>query len=106
METVEKYLFGDFGTSVREHRRLPDIREPLSREEIVSGFTLGTRPFDGVEDRMALIDSGGTVVAISSRDLWTGTDRLVRLSVYVTATVDDIVASFLDPEGKPLFRLR
>lgn len=106
METIERYLFGDLGPSIREHRRLPDVREPLSREEIAPGFTLGTRTFDGVEERMALIDSGGAVVAISSRDMWTGTDRLVRLSVYVSATVDDIVASFLDPEGKPLFSLR
>ncbi|KMV22786.1 Imm61 family immunity protein [Mycobacterium heckeshornense] len=106
METIERYLFGDIGSSVREHRGLPDVREPLSRDEIAPGFTLGTRAFEGVEDRMALIDSGGALVAVSSRDPWTGTDRLVRLSVYITANTDDIVASFLDPEGKPLFSLR
>jgi hypothetical protein len=106
IETIERYFFGDLGSSVREHLELPDVREPLSRDEIAPGFTLGTRTFEGVADRMALIDSGGAVVAVSSRDVWTGTDRLVRLSMYVTATIDDIVASFLDPVGKPLFSLR
>ncbi|ORW07487.1 Imm61 family immunity protein [Mycobacterium kyorinense] len=106
METVERYFFGDFGSSVRWHRRLPDVREPFSREELAPGFSLATRTFDGVENRMALIDSGGAVVAVSGKDVLRGTGRLVRLSVYVSATVDDIVGSFLDPEGKPLFSLR
>jgi hypothetical protein len=106
MDTIERHLFGDFGPSVRRQRRLPDVRRPIDWEEMAPGFTFDTRTFGGVEDRIALIDSAGAVVAISSSDPVTASFALAGLSVYVSATVDDIVASFLDPEGKPLFSLR
>lgn len=106
MDTVESYLFGDFGPSVRRQHQLPAVRRPIDWDEMAPGFTVDKRTFGGVEDRFALIDSAGAVVAISSSDPVTASFDLAGLSVYVSATVDDIVASFLDPEGKPLFSLR
>lgn len=106
MDTVERFLFGDFGPSVRRRRKLPDVRRPIDWEEMAPGFMVETRTFGGVEERIALVDSAGAVVAISSSDPVTASFNLAGLSVYVSATVDDIVTSFLDPEGKPLFSLR
>jgi hypothetical protein len=106
MDTVERYLFGDLGPSVRRRCQLPDVRRPIDWDDMAPGFAVETRTFGGVENRMALVDSAGAVVAISSSDPVTASFDLAPLSVYVSATVDDIVASFLDPEGKPLFSLR
>jgi hypothetical protein len=85
---------------------LPDVRRPIDWDDMAPGFAVETRTFGGVENRMALVDSAGAVVAISSSDPVTASFDLAPLSVYVSATVDDIVASFLDPEGKPLFSIR
>jgi hypothetical protein len=103
--TIEKYFFGMFGEFIRAKRDLPPIHIPIAKEEVSAGFTIDYRPFEKV-DRLALIDPEGNAVAFSSADLFYGTMELVGLSIYLTATVDDITASFLNPDGRPLFAPR
>jgi Immunity protein 61 len=103
IDTIERYFFGRFCQSIRSRRELPRVRLPISEEEISPHFSLDSRYFDGVQ-RLALIASDGSTVAISSADRLTGTAELVKLSLYLTATIDEIVASGLDPDGKPLFK--
>lgn len=105
MATIEKYLYGRFGRSIRSRRSLPRVHIPTTREELSAGYSLGTQMFEGVQ-RLALINAAGDTVAIASSDEVTGTGDLAKLSLYLTVTVDDITAAFLDPKGKPLFAPR
>jgi hypothetical protein len=105
MATVERYFFGKFGLAIRSLRNLPRVRVPVSAEKLSPGFRLETRIFDGVE-RWALIALDDSTVAVGSTDQVTGTAELVRLSLYLSSTIDEIIASVLDPDGKPLFQPR
>jgi hypothetical protein len=105
LDTVEKYFYGNFGELIRSKQNLPSIHIPIAKEEISAGFEIDYRPFEQV-DRLALIDSEGTSVAFSTTDRFFGTMELVALSRYLTATVDDITAAFLNPDGSPLFARR
>jgi hypothetical protein len=103
METIEKYLTGTFGEYIRSIRNLPDVHIPGTEEEISTGFTVSMKLFEETE-RFALMESSGSVVAVVSGGRLIATMKLVELSLYLTVTIDDITASFLDPDGRPLFR--
>jgi hypothetical protein len=105
LDTIQRYFFRNFGRSVRSHRGLPIVAAPESKEEVSAGFTIDNRLFEGAE-HLVLISSDGSAVAISSGDKLIGTSELVDLSLCLTATIDDIIASYLDPDGKPLFTTR
>jgi Immunity protein 61 len=105
MDTIQRYFFGDFGSDIRSNRGLPIVAIPESKEEVSAGFTIDNRLFEGAE-RLALISSDGSTVAISGSGKLIGTAELVDLSLCLTATIDDIIASSLDPDGKPLFKNR
>ncbi|OBC02589.1 hypothetical protein A5782_18310 [Mycobacterium sp. 852002-40037_SCH5390672] len=105
METIEKYLFGRFGMYIRSARGLPRVGVSTSANQESSNFSIETRDFEGVE-RFSLIASDGEAVAIGSADKLTGTSELKKLALYLAATVDEIEASAIDPEGKPLFARR
>jgi Immunity protein 61 len=105
MTTIEHYFFGQFGRFIRSQKKLPRVHMPIESEEISAGFTIRTQPFDGAE-RLALIGPDGSEVAISSGDKFSGTADLVKLSHFLTATAEDIMSSYLDPSGKPLFTLQ
>lgn len=102
IETVEKYLAGIFGEYIRSLRNLPDVHMPGTTEELAAGFTISRFFFEQAE-RFALIDSNGSAVAVTSGGKLLSTTELVALSLYLTVTIEDLVASFLDPNGKPLF---
>jgi hypothetical protein len=104
MATIESYFFGKFGGYVRSRKKLPRVHVPFKLEEISPGFTIQTRNFDGVE-RFTLIASDGSDLAVSTGDKFSGTADLVELSHYLTVTADDIMASYLSPDGRPLFTL-
>lgn len=103
MSVIEKYFYGNFGQAIRSSRDLPIIPMPKSEDEVSQGFSIETRQFDDVE-RFALVAPDGSVVGISSGGKLLASALLVELSLYLTATIEDIMASFLDPDGKPLFR--
>jgi len=105
MTTMEKYLFGKFGAFIRSKRNLPRIEIPIAKEDVATGFSIGYRPYEDRE-RMTLVGPSGSTLAFSSADLLYGTMELVGLSIYLTATIDDITAAFLSPDGGPLFSLR
>jgi Immunity protein 61 len=105
MTTIEHYFFGQFGRFIRSQKRLARVHMPIANEEISPGFTIRTQPFDGAE-RLALIAPDGSEVAVSGGDKFSGTADLVKLSLFLTATADDIMTSYLDPNGKPLFTLQ
>jgi Immunity protein 61 len=97
MPVIEKYLYGQFGGSVRSDD-LPYIKAPFQRDELRPGYSIGKQVFAGRE-RHTLIDRTGKVVAIAA------VDRLVELSHFLDASVDVIKSSYLALDGKPLFTL-
>lgn len=105
MDTIEKYFFGRFCQVIRRKRELPRLRIPVLREQLAPNFHIDIRDFEGV-DRLTLISSDGAAVAVSSSDSVTGTAELVKLSFFLNVSIDEIVASCLDQNGKPLFRER
>jgi hypothetical protein len=105
MSTVEKYLFGMFGEYIRSKRSLPPVNVPIAKDEISAEFTIQKSVFESA-NRLALIHSDGSPLAFSSADPVYGTMELAGLSLYLTATVDDITAAFLNPDGRPLFTLQ
>lgn len=102
LDVVEKYFFGVFGSTVRSRRGLPEVRLPSSADDVGDGFTLDDLEFDGRRCR-GLIDPAGRVVAVSSGDTLSGTWELAPLWLYLTAADDEIMQSFQDPAGRPLF---
>jgi hypothetical protein len=105
MATIEAYFFGKFGGYIRSRKKLPRVHVPFTMDEIHAGFTIESRDFDGV-NRFTLIGSDGSKIAASRGDKFSATADLVELSHYQTVSTDDIVASYLDPLGKPLFTLQ
>lgn len=105
IETIEKYLFGRFGMYIRSARGLPRVGMPIAANEASPKFSIETRDCEGVE-RFALIARDGSTVAIGSADKVTATAELRKLALYSASTIDQIEASALDPEGKPLFERR
>ena len=91
--------------TIRGQRDLPRVKVPTSADELPPGFRIEKRGFDGAE-HWALIASDNTLVAIGSTDQITGTADLAKLALFSIATIDEICASALDPDGKPLFELR
>ncbi|MDP7705239.1 MULTISPECIES: Imm61 family immunity protein [unclassified Mycobacterium] len=102
LDVIEKYFFGVFGSTWRGIRGLPDVRLPASADDIGDGFTLADVEFDGRQCR-GLVDPAGGVVAISSGDAFSGTWELAPLWLYLKASADEIMRSFEDPAGRPLF---
>jgi len=105
MNIIEKYLFGMFGEFIRGRQDLPPVNVPITRDEVAAGFTIENRLFENA-NRLALVDSSESPLAFSSADPVFGTMELAGLSLYLTATVDEITAAFLNPDGSPLFALR
>jgi hypothetical protein len=103
--TVERYFFGKFGGYIRSRKKLPRVHVPFVLEELSAGFTIQSRVFEGVE-RFVLVASDGSEVALSTGDKFSGTADLVEMSYYLTAATADIMASYLEPDGKPLFTLK
>lgn len=105
IDTIEKYLFGRFGMYIRSARGLPRVGVPISANEAGSYFSIETREYEGAE-RFALIAPDGSTAAIGSADKITATTEFKKLALYLTATIDQIEASAVDPDGKPLFERR
>jgi len=102
MSTIEKYLFGNFGHSVRSIRGLPVIPVLKSSEPATNGLSIQPRQFDGAA-RLALIAPDGSIIALKSGGKLIATSSLAELSALLSATIEDIKASFLAPAGSPLF---
>lgn len=105
IDTIEKYLFGRFGMYIRSAKGLPRVGVPMPANPVCSKFSIETREYEGVE-RFALIGADGSTVAIGSADKITATAELKKLAVYLSAPIDQIESSSIDPDGKPLFERR
>ncbi|WP_082459702.1 MULTISPECIES: TNT antitoxin family protein [unclassified Mycobacterium] len=105
MDAIEKYLYGRFCLHIRSARGLPRVGVPVSDSGFVSTYSIEARDFEGTQ-RFALVASDGSTLAVSSSDKVTATAELRKLALYLTATIDQIEESAIDPDGKPLFEPR
>ncbi|WP_142239742.1 Imm61 family immunity protein [Mycobacterium sp. ST-F2] len=102
IEVVERFFFGWFGNTMRSNRGMPLLDTPISPEQLATGYQLATRQIDGV-DRYVLINPDGTVVAVSSGGEISAASDLVPLSTYLSVPPAEIMRSFTNEGGEPLF---
>jgi hypothetical protein len=100
METVEKYLWGLFGSDLRVMRRLPRLKTPRKEHEIAPGYTLSELDANGFR---TLSDMRGPVA--TARGKLSSITRLTKLSHLLAASVADIQSSFEELDGLPLFHV-
>ncbi len=95
--TLERQLFGILGSTARSRKGLPRLRSPIAREAVATDYRITDHDTDGVRN---LTDKHGRTIA-SARDDY----ALVQLSHLVSHPLADVIASYEDPEGRPLFRV-
>ncbi len=101
-EVVEKYFFGWFGNTMRSNRGMPPLDTPISTEQLAPGYQIATRQINGV-DQYVLIGPDGVVVAVASGGEISAAGDLVPLSIYLQVSPTEIMNSFKNDTGEPLF---
>ncbi|EFV13098.1 Imm61 family immunity protein [Segniliparus rugosus] len=87
LEALERYFWGFLAEEIRKKSGLPELVAP-------------TEPAPGYRIEDGLLAPSGAVVARGDGQC------LVALSHYLAPTLDELEASLLHPEGKPLFAVR
>ncbi|SHT64986.1 Uncharacterised protein [Mycobacteroides abscessus subsp. abscessus] len=105
IEVVEKFLFGWFGNTTRYNSGMPPLRTPTTLAELTHGYKVATLQIDDI-GRHVLVATNGSVVAIASGGKIVSTGTLVALSRYLEAPAAEIVQSFTNEYGPPLFSVR
>jgi hypothetical protein len=95
LRTIERYLLGVFGTSMRAKRGLPRLKFASKEEQLALGYSLDEVDADGY---IRLRNSKGLVAKSRGR---TSVAALVKLSHLLSGSVQDLVAAFQDPAGGP-----
>ncbi|ADG99275.1 conserved hypothetical protein [Segniliparus rotundus DSM 44985] len=102
MQVLERYLWGFFAIDIRGVRDLGDLKLPFKLEDIAPGYKLIEG--DSPEERI-LLDPQQNPIAKTGDDI-TDIGKLVKVSRYLSVPLEALQASFLSPDGKPLFSLR
>lgn len=97
LETLERHLFGLFGSSSRYAKRSAFLRLSTDPRAVAADFGITHNDADGF---FRLTNEEGRTIA-SARNEY----KLVELSYLLTHPLADIIASYEDPEGRPLFRV-
>jgi hypothetical protein len=97
---AERYFWGFLGGVIRSRLQLPRLPVPTTKGAVAPGYRI-----EGpVRKRFSLVDSEGVCLMTAMDDV-SDIAALVKTSYWLTWPVADIEASYLDPEGRPLFRL-
>ena len=99
LDAVEHHLLTLCGSDSRSRKRVPRLRLPRDLNDIAKGFRISDEDPDGF---CTLIDADDHVIAFDYGGI-VGTSKLVTLSHLVSHPLADIIASYEDPEGRPLF---
>lgn len=97
MAVVERFLVGVLGDDIRDDLELEYLQMPWGRDDLAPGFQLSNMV--GGYRTLSRIN-GGPVAA--SRDENLSLVRLIPLSQFLTLSVPELRASFLDVDGAPL----
>ncbi|MDA2890025.1 Imm61 family immunity protein [Mycolicibacterium sp. BiH015] len=101
LDTIERYLYSEFGADSRLLSNLPRVKTPTKATEVAVGYQIDESDPDGFR---VLFDAKGNPVA-TARGRVSGMSTLVELSHLVSSSLEDIIASYRDPEGLPLFHI-
>lgn len=103
MADIERYLIMGFGFSLRTMKKLPSVflngkPGPARIQDVSSGYQIQQVS----PGRISLIDSNG-IRAIFYGDLPSRVRDAVEFSWIADTTMENLCASYLDPDGLPLF---
>ncbi|OKH73288.1 hypothetical protein EB72_19350 [Mycobacterium sp. SWH-M1] len=101
LETLERHLFGLYGSYARSRKRLARLRSPNHPENVATGFRVTEKD---AYDFCRLTDEEHRLIACAHGGS-TGISTLVKLSHLVSHSLADIIASYEDPQGRPLFHV-
>ena len=99
---IERYLTDILGWDIRSIKRLPDIMPspvPLQPGDIAPGYVMEKVG----QNRVALLNRQGDVRVIMQGDTNIEAFSTVAFSWIADASLADLRASYLDPDGLPLF---
>jgi len=102
MADIEKFLVKSWGNSIRNAKSLPDIRSnplPLRASDIAPGYCLR----DAGLGKVAIASSNGTVRVTMIGGMTSSAFIPVWFSWILDASLEELCASYLDPDGLPLF---
>lgn len=102
IDVVEKFFFGWFGGTVRSNHGMPLLDTPVTTEQLATGYQITRRQVDGIA-RYVLIDPNGAEVAVASGGKTSAASDLVPLSIYLRVPPAEIMRSFTNETGEPLF---
>jgi hypothetical protein len=95
---VERYFWGFLGGVIRSRMQRSRLPVPTTKSAVAPGYRIeGT-----VDERLALIDAEGVCLMTTLDDV-SDVALLVKTSYWLTWSITDIEASYLDPYGRPLF---
>jgi hypothetical protein len=98
---AEAYFWMFFGPSVRSKLDLPRLRYPVKRTDVANGYNV-----DGpTEGRLFLLDASNTRLMATYDDV-SDLAHLVKTSHGIAASAAEIVESFMDVSGRPMFEPR
>ncbi|OPX10072.1 Imm61 family immunity protein [Mycobacterium sp. AT1] len=95
LRTIERYLFGVFGASVRAKRGLARLKFAAGEEQLAPGYSIDEPDADGY---VSLRNSEDLVAKARGR---IGVAVLVKLSHLLSGSVQDLLATFEGPAGSP-----
>jgi len=93
IDDVDRYLMAEMGSSIRSRRRMGRIYGPRQESPLAPGWTARLDP----KGRWQLFDPNGRSRATLNKG------EAVRFSWIGDASLEDLRASYLDPDGAPLF---
>jgi len=98
LDILERFFWVKFGFSIRMSRHLPRLVFPTKIEEIPPGYEVKAES----NAMLILVDAEGLALA-RSRNSSSGTFLLVKLASVLGFSVEDLRASYLHPDGHPIF---
>ncbi|MGL6235013.1 MAG: TNT antitoxin family protein [Segniliparus sp.] len=99
VKVAEHYFWGEFGKDVRESLSLPRLKFPRDKQDVAPGYSIKEQG-----ELLELVDSLGNAVARSGTGVLE-VMRFAQLSHFLSASLEDIKASFLSQDGSPLLAL-
>ncbi|MGH3638624.1 MAG: Imm61 family immunity protein [Mycobacterium sp.] len=97
-EILERFLYGVFGTVIRDDHKLPFLQKPWNPADVASGYSLSEMSEGGYRT-LSRMDSGPVAVA---REKTISLMNLVPLSHFLKLSISELEASYLSDSGGPL----
>jgi hypothetical protein len=98
-DVVDSYFWMFFGSAIRLSLGLPRLRPLMQKSDVAAPYSI-SGPLD---EKLTLIDGRGQAVMFTS-DSMIDVGRLVKTSIALTSSIEEIEQSFLSDSGAPIFQ--